>query len=193
MNNEFTHIWRVEDIHGNGIFRSNVPGRNIRYATYIEDSLGKATARHPLPNLDTKLISSIKDSVDDKILSSYYWFDNFVSDKKFAFNTLAQFRQWFFKKEWRKRMTDVGIFLCKYRVPKDFVWRGETQAVFNPKHAELVARIKPDYRDRDNPCIDVLTAAERVIAECRNMTDDQLIDALENVEDNSLSRAIFGR
>jgi hypothetical protein len=39
---------------------------------------------------------------------------------------------------------------------------------------------------------DVLAAADNVIANLQNMTDEQLIEALENVEDDSVSRAILG-
>jgi len=39
---------------------------------------------------------------------------------------------------------------------------------------------------------DVLAAADNVIANVQNMTDEQLIEALENVDDDSVSRAILG-
>ena len=39
---------------------------------------------------------------------------------------------------------------------------------------------------------DVLAAADNVIANLQKMTDEQLIEALENVEDDSVSRAILG-
>lgn len=39
---------------------------------------------------------------------------------------------------------------------------------------------------------DVLAAADVAISIIKAMTDEQLIDALENVEDVSISRAILG-
>lgn len=66
----------------------------------------------------------------------------------FGFASLAQMRQWVHLPKWRRALTEEGLQLVKYRVPREFFRRSQFQAIFLRDEAIVVERRRPDYDDR---------------------------------------------
>jgi|SRR5579872_1173808 len=95
--------------------------------------------QHPGPYSDNRLKTELNEKnsqLGDE--------DNlFVSQCKFGFASKKQMRNWVSQDEWKQKLAEEGLIVAKYRVPKEMVAIGNTQAIFHPQHAELVSTMCP--------------------------------------------------
>jgi hypothetical protein len=55
-----------------------------------------------------------------------------------GFVSVAQFKRWFYRKEWRRGLAALGYKLMVYEVPPDMVVRGHRQVAFRPAQVRPV-------------------------------------------------------
>lgn len=126
-------VWRLEDKHGNGIYRSkNYYDDAVNPNGDIPREIYNSIDRHPNPKFDPELgFSYIKNPYE----------------YCFGFATISQMKQWVYKSQWRKNLSNLGVLLNKYEVDVNYYRRSPFQAIFHKKHAKLVESRKPCYGD----------------------------------------------
>lgn len=95
--------------------------------------------QHPGPHGDQRL----KDELVTKDLNGQEPYLMFDRDCKFGFASKKQMRNWVSEDEWKQKLAEQGLIVAKYRVPKEKVAIGKTQAIYHPLYAELVATMCP--------------------------------------------------
>jgi len=100
----------------------------------VESPIG--STRHPAPEQD-KLLSGLFSSIHSSL-----WF--------FGFASLKQYKDWCYKKSWRKGFHQCELRLNVYLVDEEHFTRGEKQVMFRIKKAQLIKTMRPDYSDINN-------------------------------------------
>jgi len=61
-----------------------------------------------------------------------------VNEYYYAFHSIKQLKAWFSKKARRTMDHEYGFFISVYRVPNEFVYRGDKQVAFHFKSAKFL-------------------------------------------------------
>lgn len=117
-------VLRLELNDGKGIYRNAEKSIWDRVVGDLEDE-----SIHVRPHLDKKL------NFDDLFDSKYV----------FGFKDVEQYKNWAFNPYWRKRFSELGVFLSIYEVEKRYVREGEGQLIFIKEKATLISKISPFY------------------------------------------------
>ena len=116
-------VYRLQNERGTGAY-----GRGIIF--------DHCNVRHPAPLEDSKL----KKQMDKKLfLTAYGWFDS-IPNNLFGFESIKQFKTWFFNDEWINEFHEHGYAIYVYEVSADHVAVGSTQVVFRIEQATLIAK-----------------------------------------------------
>jgi hypothetical protein len=133
------HIWRLEDSSGWGVYSGH-----YAYDATEHEADGRSVERHPNPFNDEKLGYREVEEPDD-------WY--------FGFSNLRQYREWFHRAEWRRKLHKLGVQLNRYEIEDEEMRVGEKQAIFIKAKARLVETRRPDFMDKslitnDDPTTD---------------------------------------
>jgi hypothetical protein len=106
-------FYRVENNNGRGCYQNNqgiIPSG--------------ATDRHPMPNKDSLLKEKFPGDISDY----------FNGNWRFGFESINQFRAWFFNDEWLKSLDRDGFKLSIYDVPASACFFGNSQGIMKAKY-----------------------------------------------------------
>jgi hypothetical protein len=110
-------IWRLENEEAAGIY-------SIPHKPYCP---GWEQGYHPTPGADAILGPLTRERSQSEIRA-----------RKFGFETIEQYQNWFVDPRFRRSLYNAGIFLSKYIAHRPEVWFGETQVMFLPEQARRI-------------------------------------------------------
>lgn len=119
------YVWRLEDERGRGVYTA------AGALTY-----GYRFKKRPWPTQDKKLAPAWLEINGPG--GDWYEPNESARDWVFGFSSLAQLRDWFGSREHRAILADRGIKLNRYSVPRQYLHKGDTQAVFRRSEAKLL-------------------------------------------------------
>lgn len=119
---EYVSVFRVEHADGSGIYRHPKCDIWKKVTNDFED-----LSCHPLPHHDKAL----------------RYDDLFDRDCHFGFESVEDYKHWFFNPHWRKQLSKYGITLSLYLAEFEFVRKGTGQLIFRKDKAILKERFDP--------------------------------------------------
>ena len=128
-----TTIWRLESERGVGIYNTSLCNE---IQADFEDCNFYNRQRQPMPCDDPKMC---------KAWNAMEWREK--EKWFFGFSSIRTYVRWFHglhARRWFANHKEQEIVLSRYEVPRRFVIKGEYQAVFRMREAELMERYRPD-------------------------------------------------